>query len=269
MKKFMVTLCILLVLAGLAFFLGWAQLKVPPGAYGIVRSKTHGVDPRPVQSGEFRWIWYKLIPANAEVTVYRIHPVTRAISVRGSLPSGKIYADFAGIDGDFSWELNGSLSFSINPAMLAAAVSDNNIGSAEEFTRYENDLAGQIEAGIVRRLSSGEEDAALLEALLRSGSSPAFDLGIQAEFPSISGLSFTVQKADFPDIALYRQVRSLYESFVLRQREMVSGALYQKAENMVNNKLRFEELEQYGELLTKYPILLDYLAIEGKVKKAE
>ncbi|MDR2478517.1 MAG: hypothetical protein LBD48_04295 [Treponema sp.] len=264
MKKFIITVCILLVLAGLAFFFGWAQLKVPPGAYGIVRSKTHGVDPRPVRSGEFRWIWYKLIPSNVEIAVYRIVPVTRSISARNSLPSGKTYADFAGIDGGFSWTINASLSFSLNPALLVSVVTDNNIGSAEEFTRYEKDLAGQIEAAILRRLNSGEEDAALLEELLGSGSSPEFNQSIQAEFPQVSGFSFTVTSADFPDIALYRQVRSLYESFILRQREMVSGTLYQKAENMVNSKLRFEELEQYGALLTRYPILLEYLAIEAK-----
>jgi len=36
----------------------------------------------------------------------------------------------------------------------------------------------------------------------------------------------------------------------------------------MESQLRFEELGKYGELLTKYPILLDYMALEkGESKR--
>jgi len=46
MKKFLAGLIVLVVLGGVVFFFGWVQLAVPPGSYGVLRSKTHGVDPQ-------------------------------------------------------------------------------------------------------------------------------------------------------------------------------------------------------------------------------
>ena len=102
MKKFLVTLLILLILAGTVFFLGWSQMSVPVGYYGVINSKTHGVNPELVRSGEFRWIWYKLIPTNVNIAVFRLDPVNFTMNFSSSLPSGDTYASFAGIEADFS-----------------------------------------------------------------------------------------------------------------------------------------------------------------------
>jgi hypothetical protein len=46
-----------------------------------------------------------------------------------------------------------------------------------------------------------------------------------------------------------------------RQREFVSDAFGRRAENHIEAHLRFAELERYGELLTRFPVLLEYLAM--------
>ena len=74
MKKFLITFFILLILAGVFFFLVWVQFSVPVGSYGVIASKTHGVDPQLVKSGEFRWVWYKLIPTNVKIAVFSPEP---------------------------------------------------------------------------------------------------------------------------------------------------------------------------------------------------
>jgi hypothetical protein len=265
MKKFLVTLFILAVLAGLAFFFGWAQLQVPPGAYGIVRSKTHGLDPRPVRSGEFRWIWYKLIPTNVEITVLRLEPVNHTVNAGNSLPSGGIYAAFAGIPGDFSWEIGASFSFSINPDALVSLAADTHIGSQEDLDRFEQSLAGQIEDFIVRRLNTG--DARRTEELLTGGSSKEFEREVTGQFPAITNFSCVIKTAKFPDFVLYRQIQGLYEDFISRQRELATAGLGQKEKSLVDAQLHFGELEQYGALLTKYPILLEYLSIQNRTSK--
>jgi hypothetical protein len=270
MKKLGITLCILIALGAFAFFYGWAQLTVPPGAYGLVRSKTHGDDPRPVRSGEFRWIWYKLIPTNVEITTFRLEPVTHRFTARNTLPSGDAYAAFAGTGADFSWELNASLSFSIDPGALVALVSDNGIGSQEALDAWEQRAAEQMGAYVLGRLSSGEMDAGRLEEILKTGSSAELEGEIQGRFPAVSKVSCVVNAAKFPDFVLYRQVRGLYEDFIARQREYVSTALGRQAENRIETQLRFDELEQYGALLVKYPVLLEYLALErGMTAKSE
>jgi hypothetical protein len=54
----------------------------------------------------------------------------------------------------------------------------------------------------------------------------------------------------------------LYEEFLEKQREYVAEAMGRKAESRIENQIRFDELERYGELLSKYPPLLQYLELE-------
>jgi hypothetical protein len=265
MKKFIVVFIILCILGGGAFFFGWAQLEVPPGAYGVIRSKTFGLDPRIVREGEFRWLWYKLIPTNVEIRVFRLERTNHEISVKNALPSGGTYAEFAGISADFSWEISGTLSFSINPDFLIQFISDNDINTQDDLEAAEKNISAEIEAFVLRRLGSPE--AGVPEEIFGSGSCAELEKEILAEFPVIKGLSCSFKSVKFPDIALYRQIRGLYENFAANQREYVNAALARRAEEHIEARLRFDELEKYGELLAKYPILLQYLAIEKGVPK--
>jgi len=255
MKKFLVTFLILAILAGLGLFFGWAQQGVPPDAYGLIRSKTHGLDTRLVKPGEFRWVWYKLIPTNTATAVFRLNTVSHEFSARDTLPSGRVYAAFAGLEDDFSWELRAAFSFNLRPESLVTLVTAHNIGDQEELSRYEQDLSADIETFILRRMGA-------LEALLKDGESPELEREVQGQFPLIENFSLRVKSARFPNFDLYRQARGLYEEYIALQRDMMSGELREKARNRIEAYHRFDELEQYGALLTKYPILLDYLTLE-------
>jgi hypothetical protein len=260
MKKFFTTLLVLVIIAGIGLFFGWAQMGVPPDSYGIIRSKTHGLDTRLVKPGEFRWVWYKLIPTNVTTTIFRLNSVDHVFSAYNSLPSGGIYAAFAGIGGDFSWEIRAAFSFSLRPETLISLVTTDNMGTQEELERYQTAIARQIETFILSRMD-------LLEDLLQNGESPELEQAIQEQFPAISHFSLTVQSARFPDFTLYRQTKELYEHYITLQKEFLHDDLREKAKTRVESFRRFDELEQYGALLTKYPILLEYLALENDPPK--
>jgi hypothetical protein len=262
MKKFLVVFMILIILGGFAFFFGWAQLAVPPGAYGVIRSKTHGIDPRLVREGEFRWIWYKLIPTNVDIAVYRLNLREHSFSFKNSLPSGSTYAAFAGVTADFSYDISAGVSFSIRPDALVSLIAEYNIGSQDDLDAFEKSLAGDIEAFVLRRLGLEGEDSGDMEEILRTGSSPALENALKERFPAIENVRCLVKTAVFPDFALYRQVRGLYEAYLAQQKDYLAGDLRGKAESRIDSRLRFDELERYGELLTKFPVLLQYLAIE-------
>jgi len=263
MKKFFSTLLVLVIIAGLVLFFGWAQLGIPPDGYGVIRSKTHGLYPHIIQPGEFLWIWYKLIPTNTETTVLRLNPVNHAFTAESTLPSGRIYSTFAGIKGDFSWRINGAISFSISPDAIIPLFTANTISSQEDLTRYENDIAGQIEGLILRYI--GQEDlSGEVETLLKDGENPWFENEIMKQFPFLNNFSFRVKSAKFPDFELYRQAKALFDNYMAVQKEYASGDIRDKAKNRIEAMFRFDELELYGELLTKYPILLEYMALEKK-----
>jgi hypothetical protein len=115
----------------------------------------------------------------------------------------------------------------------------------------------------------GEGTAGDFEDMLRTGSSPELENAIKERFPYIENISCLIRTAVFPDFALYRQVRGIYEDFLFRQREYLSGGLLEKAEARLDTRLRFDELAQYGELLTKYPVLIQYLALENGIWKPQ
>ena len=259
MKKFFVTLFILLILGGIVFFVGWVQFSVPPGACGVMRSKTHGTDPRAVVPGEFRWVWYKLIPTNVAISVFNTGPVQRTINARGVLPSGNVYAVFAGDQVDFNWEFNATFSFTLKSEALVSLADAHNLHTQEELDLFQQNVADGIEAFITRYLNS-PVSADELENLYE-GSSHALEKQVLEQFPSVENFSCLVKSVRLPDFILYREIRDLYEDFIAAQRELTAATLEQKAEDRINSRLRMNELERYGELLTRYPILLQYLTL--------
>jgi hypothetical protein len=264
MKKFFITLFILIILGGAGFFFGWVQLEVPPGSYGVIISKTHGVDPQVVKSGEFRWLWYKLIPTNVKISVFKPETVKNTVDFNSFLPSGDSYASFAGMNkADFSWNLKGEISFGIEPQMLVSLVSAQNLADQQALEAYLQDISQSIKVIILRTISSIDNDDQRLERILSGNTDTQMEREIKNRYPEIRDFSFAITSARFPDFTLYRQVRLLYEEFMSKQRELVSGAFGRRAEGHIDIQLRFIELEGYGELLTKYPILLDYLALTG------
>jgi hypothetical protein len=251
MKKIVVVFFIL-ILGGAAFFFGWVQFRVPPGAYGVMRSKTHGVDTAVIREGEFRWVWFALIPTNAEVTVFTLKPVEQPIRVTGSLPSGDIYASLAGINTDFSYEYSGFLSFTLKPDNLPSLMTERGIANQEELEAFEKRIAGEIVSFSVQRL---EEYAGEGNGLLES-STDKLKGDILHAYPYIENLFFTMQTVRYPDFALYRSTREIYEDYLAKQRETLEASISMEA------RFRLDELAKYGELLTKYPMLLQFLALQ-------
>jgi hypothetical protein len=263
MKKFFITLFILIIIAAAVFMFGWAQFSVPPGKFGVINSKTHGIDPKPVQSGEFRWIWYKLIPTNVKIAVFSLEQKKYPIDFDSALPSGESYASFIGLsNADFSWNLKGELSFKAAPETLVTVVTLNNLSSQEELDEYLQSTAQNIEILLLRLLSSQGNNSARLEQLMSGNPDLELEREIKNDFPWISDFSIRIQSAKYPDFILYRQLRLIYEDFLSGQREYVISTFGKRAETYLETQLRFEELEKYGDLLTKYPILLEYLAME-------
>jgi hypothetical protein len=184
------------------------------------------------------------------------------LNFNSSLPSGESYASFAGLGADFSWELRAAISFSINPDMLISLASKHGLENQADLSAYEQDIAKNIEVIILHTLTSGQTDSQRLENILSGNKDMELEREISREYPEIQDYSFTLQSAKFPDFVLYRQVRLMYEEFLSKQREIVASGFGQRADHIIASHLRIEELERYGDLLTRFPILLNYLTIE-------
>ncbi|MDR3122630.1 MAG: hypothetical protein LBU16_02495 [Treponema sp.] len=262
MKKALGVFMLLLILGAAAFFFGWAQLPVPPGSYGVLRSKTHGVDPELIREGEVRWVWYKLIPTNAATLIFAPNQVNVPVSVGGTLPLAATYAEKTGIAADFSYTLEADLSFAVKPDSLPA-LALKGITDQAALEEHEKSLAREIDFFARERLEAYAAQGEPADGSPPYGSLRALSARLEREigdaFTDVENISYVVRSAKMPDFALYATARSLYGDYLNRQRELLGAEISGQAERNVNTRLRFDELEKYGELLTKYPALLQYL----------
>ncbi|MDR3302866.1 MAG: hypothetical protein LBS86_00455 [Treponema sp.] len=268
-KKILVTFITFLILGGAAFFFGWAQLFVPPYAYGVMRSKTHGIDPAIIQAGYFRWVWYKLIPTNVEIQNFTIDKQVRTLTTKETLPSGAEYATFAGSSAEFSYELNGTLSFNIKPESLISLVRERHINNQEDLDVFEATLADDIRLYAFQRLRIYMEDERRVEELIETASVAQLNSDITLTFPDIEQLSVLLYTRQFPDIALYREYRGLYQEYIARQRDYLHTEQALQANSRIGTYIRFDDLTKYGELLTKYPMLLQFMELEARLPQKD
>ena len=264
MKKFLFFMIFLIILGGVCFFFGWAQLKVPAGSYGVMRSKTHGMESQVIREGEFRWYWYKLIPTNAEITVFTLETVKYPFRSSGNLASGQIYASLAGLNADFSWDISGNLSFSLKPENLPDLIVKENLLNNDGLRKFEEVLAERIGNFVIHRLNgfAEGENGKSMESIALFGSSAELNNEILNAFPQIENLNCSLSMVHIPDYVLYQSVKALYTEFISQQNSTLRTDTLIEAEKRINTRIRMDELSQYGEILTKYPILIQYLAME-------
>jgi hypothetical protein len=263
MKKLFIILIILIALGAGCFFAGWAQMSVPHNSYGVLRSKTHGLYGEVITDGKFTWLWYKLIPVNTEISVFNIKNQTIPVEARGVLPQAETYTSFVGLKTSFLWQVSGNVFFTLDPKLLPVIADQFHISNQTELDAYSNELRAQLEPFIEQRLAyyCGQQET--LEQINTAGDYKPLTGDIEAEFPYISELSCSLSVKQFPDYKLYNSAKEMYENYISRQREILNSQINANAAGRINSQFRLDELARYGELLTKYPVLLDYLKITG------
>lgn len=256
MKKFSVFLIILVLLGGAGFFAGWVELALPLGSVGVLRSKSHGVAPAVVKPGGVHWVWYRLIPTNTELLSFKPEPVSGSLQLSGVLPQADAYKRFAGNGANFAWQVTLDYSFTIDEAALPALVSEKGVEDDEGLARYAADIASHIERA-ARRVPVTEE-------FFANPSLPEFLDEVREAFPQIAALDVSWTAVSAPDFALYRTGEALYNVFIDRQRALLEPEAGAEAARNIANQFRFDELERYGELFSKYPSLLEYIQLEKR-----
>lgn len=261
MKKALVSLALLIVFAAAAFIPGWLPFWVPLGEHGVLVSKTGGVDPAAISPGAFRWAWERLIPTNSRILRFKLDDRTRSVTVSGNLPSAELYSKLLEGTPDFSYRIELSLAARVDPAALPALVKDAGISDQAaldawadaELERVGKSLAttwvAQARDGSPLPIEPGELAASLLAA-----AQSAADRRLAVTAVSVSG-------AKLPDLALYALAERAYARYQDAKSSRVERVVDEEAGRAATDYLELERLAQWGELLTKYPILIDFIAV--------
>ncbi|MCL1814959.1 MAG: hypothetical protein FWG27_03955 [Treponema sp.] len=261
MKK-LILLILLLAAGGAVFFLGWVQYEVPIGSIGVIRSKTHGISSYPVKEGKLLWLWYKLIPTNVSVSVFSIQEFIIPIDFSGILPSGDVYSAMAGLYADFSYNYTISLAGRLKNESLPDLASRENLLNQADLDAYCSRFSKEIESHIRTLLWAYREDEQILKEAQETGTIRAMEKDLTVNFPDMELIKLTVNALQFPDFVLYDAVRELYREYLASQRSNIRDEIARFSLENIQNRRRLDELAGYGDLLSKYPILLQYLAME-------
>lgn len=213
MKKFFASFVILALFSFFIFWLGWAQIKVPPKSYALVVSKTHGVSDRIVKNGEFSWFWQFLLPTNASLVPFSIEPyfsTTKTFSSK--LPSADFYKGSADSVPTFAYNFNFSISLTVTPEDFLELYKANKVTDQESLTKFFDSAADYITQLAGNYFVKKHEDNPSFhpenvrrEDLIRSIQS-------YKEYPELEIITISLTSYEMPDITLYNQIRNYFDA---------------------------------------------------------
>lgn len=264
MKKILSALLVLFLFGGTVFVIGWTQLFIPAGQYGVLVSKTGGIHPSTIKPASFFWSWERLIPTNATILVFNLGPLKTSASSTGTLPAGELYSRMLEGTPDFSWDIQMDVTVRVNQEILPELVERLNIRDQAGLDLWTRDRVAALmdnagKAAINEAVTASLTASSPATSLDSIGDAVARRLGFVNQELEIMTVSVTRQR--MPDIALYRMAADTYAAYQKRRGELFAKAAHDESENSVAEYLQIERFSRWGELLTKYPILIEYLAV--------
>ena len=201
---------LLLIAAGFVFYLGWTQIRIKPGTFGIIQSKIGGVRQKAVVPGEFSWSWDFLIPTNAKLNVFESKPVNKTTKISGNFQSYDLNGNYSDY---MNYYFNFSISLSFTPEAIVSLLQDNYISDDEDLHAYLSNVADSI--------AQMAADYYLRRSMADSSFNPQSvkrDELISAiasykDFPEIDVTIFALTDFKLPNYNLYNKQKNMIPSF--------------------------------------------------------
>ena len=262
MKKFLISMFILLIFAGAIFFIGWGQFAVPAGSYGVMVSKTSGISQKTIVPGEFCWFWERLLPTNTSMRIFSIIPVTRTTTISGELPSADIYSPMLEGSPNFSYKFSVQTELMMKSNYLPNFVRRTDAKENEQLQEYLNQQGDLIAQEVIQYILSKSLDNAN-NLMLLATDTEELKTGINADskFKDLEISNITVKTAQMPDTELYNIAKASYAEFQAKVKQSLAELTKNQSTITANDYLQIERFARWGKILQEYPILIDFLAV--------
>lgn len=264
MKKLIISVILIVIFGGTAAYFGLVSKSIPENSIGIIFSKLSGFRDTPVVPGKLTWLPDALLPTNVTVYLVPNETYSRELSISDELPNSGTYSEYLDQQADFSWRLALNLRYKLRPEALPALFREEGL-RPETYVEYINSAKIKID-GLL--LSHFKEKFSNSENF--SSTIPAIDSVISEvrsvfsqNFPNFTLLDITVSDIDFPDFDLYFRTKEHYLAILSNQTDKLVSDIQVTAEEKSTQTIKLELLKRYGELFTKYPVLVDFLAIDS------
>ena len=254
---------IILILAAIAVFIfGIVKIDLPPDTYAVIFTKTGGYDSKIFQAGDFRWKWENLLPTNLSYSLFDLSPRRISINSEGSLPSGDIYSIYLDGNPDFTYTFNFTIKYRINSTELPGLIKKGII-IREDIESWHNDFEKLCAVETVSYVQSKNNDSDFRSNIVSDFSALSQNIikFLELKFDFLEIISFIPEKINFPDIDLYIKGKELYFKRIELANIINSEISAKINEDQALEASRLKILENYGEILTKFPILIDFFSI--------
>ncbi len=263
MKRFLFWLFLILIVSGVVFFFGWTQYDLDRDMYGVVYTRTAGYAEEPIESGSFSWSGWALIPKNLQITQVPSSSRRVDMHISDELPSADIYRMMSLGDPQFSYAADIAVSYSIAKDAVVDLVrrygldEHNSINWFLAKDQMVRSVAGEYLQEYFRDLESAEDRERMADGI------EGHLMGsLRSYFTELDISEVTVTFTGLPDFELYTQARESYEEMVNLKNETLAQAIAEAPGTVTENMLYLDKLQNFGLLLTQYPVLLEYLRIE-------
>lgn len=247
--------------AGAIFYFGWVQFDLPENSYAVLFSKTGGYDKNVIKPGQFSWKWERLLPTNSKLIKVEIEQRSIDLIYQGELPSADLYSSIIPENPDFSYKMDFSVSYRIKEDSLPELIESDELNADNLKMFYDT-----FETEYIKIIKDRCTDFFNLNYIIDSQGYLELEKNIlnmfKESYPFIETKTLTIKYIHFPDLKLYDKSRDLYFQ-ILENRQQVETATEKWAiESKVNMDTKLEILREYGEILSKYPVLIDYFALD-------
>lgn len=271
LKKFLITLFILLLLAASIFFFGWVQFRIEPGERAILFSKSSGLEDKVHYPGDFLWRWQALIPSNLKVYRFPALAQTLRADFSSQLPSSAAYTEGLDLPANaFRLEFHLELLYRLSDEALLRTLSDFLLLDQDQEAGFQ-ELHEEIQLKLDSLLQ--EYGQSFMRASLNSPMDqailplPNFDefLGLAGKrFPDIEIKGGSLSDIRVPDLALYHLLRNRHLTILDARTAAEADAAARLASTAASDGMKIRILNQYGEVLNQNPSLLDYFRLQAE-----
>ena len=269
--KGLISIIVLLGVAGTIFVAGWIQILLPPATYAVLFSKTGAYDSRVIAPGTFAWRWERVIPGNVTLYFFAVQPTTVATPIRGQLASADTVASVLPGNADFGYQATVTVAFAVRPEALPQLVAMEGLlpESLPGWTQARGKAIAHAAFELVQRgdLAGALPNLAAVEAQVAAA--------LAEHFPAVEIRAVRFADLRLPDLELYQRARRAYLALLEARHEARRAAALNLATERERGVAAAEQrrealqvLREYGQVLEEFPILIQFLALQSAAGRA-
>lgn len=266
MKKIIISFILLLIIGVIVLIIGFVY--IPRDYYGVIQTRISGFDEKVYLPDTKMWRWEKLLPTVFSIYKFKLSSYKKELEspVKGSLyPSGNDYARALGENFDFSFEMNINVEFAIIADKLHLLVQDGL--RPDTLDAWYEEIAGKLSERLFE-IVLNEPDIFMKYKRLEYLKQIQTIIGDEKDFYGITLISVDPKNVNIPDYDAYKALKEKYfehltlKTGILNEMLQAEKQLYLEAVQKEIEIIR--NIDKYGEILTKYPSILEFLQKTNK-----